>query len=354
MAKLGILGGGQLALMIGLSAKSKGLDVIVYSNVEDFSAKSICLDYIVGDFGDVKLLTKFSEMVDHIIYEFENVDIDVLSKLDPSKLFSGIEVLKISQSRRLEKQYATNSKIKTCDYIIGDANQTPDLSKIKFPVIVKTDRMGYDGRGQVKFNKLEDVNLDVFNVDYIVESVVDFDYEGSAIFYKKNDDIYFYESFKNTHKNGILLKTQLLNIELDLGIYFNDFIKNIKFNGILCIEFFVKGEDIIFNEIAPRVHNSAHITLKSHFESQFDNLINLYLNYPINSQVITNKLVMLQVLGQDYEYVKNNYNFYDYGKNSSIENRKVGHMILSLSDCDKILKGENHDEGSFYTSKKGI
>lgn len=343
MVKIGIIGGGQLALMLGLSAKSKGASVTIYSNVKECPARHIADQLIVGGFYNLELLLAFASQVDKIIYEFENVDVSVIKQLPKNKLVTNPDILSLSQSRISEKLFATSIGIKTADYkIIG----LDDLSDFNYPGLVKQDSLGYDGKGQKKVSSFEELD-DFYPNKMILESLVDFDFEISVIFYKVKNQIYNYGVFQNKHKNSILFSTQLVKDSEKYFQYLHGFVDKLDFEGIICIECFVKGDEIIFNEIAPRVHNSGHLSLKSHFESQFDNLINICLDKPVNCEVVTTDLMLLQVLGQDYEYIDHNYNFFDYSKQSTTLNRKVGHLITTKSQVEKIIKGSKNAD-SFY------
>lgn len=321
MLKIGILGGGQLARMLCISAINSNCHVTIYTDNDEFSAKTVCNDYVVGSFNDMDKLSEFSELVDTIIFEFENFDVSSLKKIDSNKFFSKLELLKISQNRITEKDLSKKLNITTPNYITS--------GQLFYPCILKSTTLGYDGKNQVLLTDESQLYKaeEILKTQWICEEVINFDFEGSVIFFKMNNVIYNYECFLNESVDGILSSSIIIEDSQKYFDYFMPLVKHIDFNGIITIEFFQKGNTIIFNEIAPRVHNSGHITLKSHLYSQFDNLINLVCNYPVNNTRISTDLKMLQVLGQDYDNLKKDFNFYDYQKGESRFNRKMGHII---------------------------
>lgn len=334
MTKIGILGGGQLALMLGMSAKISKCEVVIYSDISNCPANFICDKLYVGDYDNLKLLNSFVNEVDTVIFEFENVSLDALKHVDQSKLFAKLDILKISSNRILEKNLAKSLNLNTPTYYYGSGLDELNKCIYEKPMILKTTTMGYDGKGQRSINSNNDlsINDNISNGEWILEEKINFDFEGSVIFYKLNNSIYNYDAFKNVSVNGILMETTLLEDNQIYFDYFKPLVEAIDFNGIICIEFFKQDDKIFFNEIAPRVHNSGHITLKSHLYSQFDNLINLILGYPIDNTRLTNSLVMKQVLGQDYETLKNKVNFFDYLKDEVKIDRKMGHYITKKED----------------------
>jgi len=207
-----------------------------------------------------------------------------------------------------------------------------------FPTLVKTIRLGYDGKGQVFFkNKKDFLKYSFKNKDYIIEKLINFKKEISIIISRDKSKSVSFDAFENLHKNQILQKSQVpANISAKLNVEAKKIAKKIadKLNyiGTMCVEFFVtRKNELLVNEIAPRVHNSGHLTMNAHNVSQFENHIRAVCNLKLIKPKRIHKAIMYNILGHDIkkhrskETIKNEF-FYDYGKKEIKDKRKMGHL----------------------------
>lgn len=339
MKKLGIIGGGQLGYYLGLTAHKMGLQPIFLDSNPKSPAKYITDKFICASFDDEEKVGELVENCDVVTYEFENVDLDVIKKLNnKNKIPQGHIPLEISNDRLNEKQLATSLEIKTPMY--KDVNSKEELEKaldnIGYPAILKTRRFGYDGKGQYFLEGSKDIEGIRFDTKYILEQCVKFDFEISVIGIRSiSGEFKVYEPFRNVHKDGILYMTHTdTNISNDLKEKACNIVKKIMIEkdiyGILCCELFVIGDEVYFNELAPRPHNSGHITMDTHMTSQYENHIRAILGLPLGSVDIKRHGVMVNILGDDYHKINEFYSedcfVYDYKKEKAVSKRKMGHI----------------------------
>tara|TARA_B100000700_G_scaffold41198_1_gene42029 strand:+ start:1854 stop:2933 length:1080 start_codon:yes stop_codon:yes gene_type:complete len=348
--KLGIIGGGQLGMFLAKSAKNINIEAHVYSNTKDAPAKKYASKMYYGPFEDSKKLINFSKKVDVITYEFENVSVESLKKINKTKnIFPPINALSISQNREFEKKFFIKNKISHAKSFF--LNKKKDLdnikNKIRFPVILKTSRFGYDGKGQFianSFYELKKYWKDLNFVPCIIEKKIKLKKELSVVCVRdQNKKIFCYPTFRNIHKNHILFETyspsginnklekKLINISKKI-------IKKLNYIGVLTIEFFVDNNNRIYaNELAPRVHNSGHITLDNSDINQFDQHIRAVCGLNLIDSIILNKGVMRNLIGKDIKLIskiskEKRYKIYSkvkrysYNKQEVKEGRKMGHL----------------------------
>ncbi len=356
---LGIIGGGQLALMLIQSASKYGIDVICIDPNEMSPARKYASKFICADFNNLEKLKELEKLSDVILYEFENVDLNVLTKLDPSKFYQGFDVLKQSQNRLREKKLANGAGIKTVNYL--EVTSKKDLyhaiDQLGYPGILKTCELGYDGHGQVRLKSSDDVMKakELLPGSLIYEQMLDFDYEISVITVRsKNGEMYSFDAFKNVHKDGILHQTSTASVDKSINQkaieLAQNFMQKQNYTGILCLEFFVKGNEIYFNEMAPRPHNSGHITMDTYQKSQFDLCICNILGINISNNFKKEDGIMFNILGQHVDKAINfskehaQANLYLYGKLGAKHNRKMGHLnIQDDKELVNLIKREVFD-----------
>ncbi len=355
--KLGIIGGGQLALMLIQSASKYGIECVCLDPSPDAPAFKYASKIINASFGDKRALQELEKLSDVIIYEFENVNLEILKTINQDKLYQGVDVLYYGQNRIREKQLAKKSGIKTAKFM--EINNSNDLAKacktIGFPAILKTCELGYDGKGQLSLNSPADLNhaIEMLTVQCIYEEKVEFDYELSVIAVRNHQgEIICFDPVINKHVNGILHKTIYdpkaiaPDVRAEAQNQITKLMEENEFFGILCIEFFVKDGKLYFNEMAPRPHNSGHITMDATNVSQFDNVVRAALKLPLVAPKLCQPMVMYNVLGQHLlnaqVFVQQNsfVNGYFYGKDEVKTNRKMGHINLELNQTN-IKKIEN-------------
>ena len=344
---LGILGGGQLGRMTAMAAARLGIETHIYTPEKNSPASQVSSKTYVGGYDDKKLLMQFAKGVDVISYEFENIPTATLKLLGKARLiFPGINVLEISQHRLSEKQFLNASGIPTAKWA---AATSPDdieetLEKWKTSIcIIKTTRLGYDGKGQIKFKHGDDAkkswNL-LKSKENIIEEVVDFKCEISVIIARDRfGNSVIYDPVLNEHKNHILSKTIApapINplIAKKAKQYIKKLADRLDLVGVLALELFVtnKGK-ILANEIAPRPHNSGHWTIDACAVSQFENHVRTVCGLPIGSATRHSDAVMLNLIGDDIEIIpdylnKANACVHLYGKTEARPGRKMGHINL--------------------------
>ena len=345
---IGIIGGGQLGLMMAEAAKLLNHKIISLDPNPNCPLARISDKHIAADYNDKDAMEQLNDLSDVLTYEFENVDLDLISKYE-DKILQGTKALEISRNRLNEKNMAKRLGIETARFhkLIGE--------EIKFfPCIVKTTTGGYDGKGQYLINDKN--TIENFNIDYkkehIVEEFINFDYEISMILCRDIfDNIEYFPIPVNVHKNNILFTSTVSNtipseIQKKVEDYSSRIIEELDYVGTMAIEYFIKGDQVIFNELAPRPHNSGHYTIEACNVSQFYNHILAITHNTILKPVLLKSAIMLNILGQNTEYFLNTANNMDinihlYGKDEYKENRKIGHITITknnLEDANVILK----------------
>jgi 5-(carboxyamino)imidazole ribonucleotide synthase len=296
---LGIIGGGQLGMMITEAAKKMPehiLKIIVLDPTENCPASQVGAEQIIADFKDEKAIRELAEKSDIITYEIESGDSDVLKSVETkAEINPSPETLKIIQDKFLQKTFLSENKIPIPEFIkvgsIEDLQQ--GLNKFGYPALLKARRDAYDGRGNYKIDSLEDVQkaFDYFKVqNLMLEKFIPFKMEVSVIAARNTKgQIKTYPLVENIHVNNILRET-IAPARVSREIFAKaegiakDAMTVLKGAGVFGIEMFVTADDqILINEIAPRVHNSGHHTLQSSETSQFEQHLRAILGLELGS-----------------------------------------------------------------------
>lgn len=335
MMRVGCLGGGQLGMMLAEAGKTIRVESILYDETPEACGGEVT-QLVVGKFTDEFALTQFSKQADIFTYEFENVPtiaVETISKTKP--VFPGISALQISQDRLSEKFLFKELEIPTAEFfqIDSEIELKSAIESTGIPAVLKTRRMGYDGKGQViiqiddnpteKLNELGGKNL-------ILESFVPFEREVSQISVRNNKgNILHYPLVENVHEKGIL-RTSIApapNSE-QISIQSQKFAKNVleKLNyvGVLTIEFFEKDGQLIANEMAPRVHNSGHWTIEGAKTSQFENHLRAITGMPLGPTDAIGNCEMINFIGEIPDPIPDGF-VHLYGKEPR-PGRKLGHV----------------------------
>jgi len=356
MAKrLGIIGGGQLGMMITEAAKNLSehiSEIIVLDPTENCPAAQAGAKQIVGDFKDELAILKLAEQSDIITYEIESGNTDVLSKLkaeiEPSPSTLGIIQDKFSQKTFLSENELPVSQF----YEITSLNDLHEkIKELGLPVLLKSRRDAYDGRGNFKITSSDEIEKAYHHFDgksLMVEKFVNFKMEVSVIAARNTKgDIATYPLVENIHENNILKMTIAPartsdDVISNAGNIAKKTMEVLKGAGVFGIEMFIDQDDkIIINEIAPRVHNSGHHTLQSCKTSQFEQHIRAILGLELGSTDLIHKTIMCNILGPDgfegkykpVELKKDGVYLKMYGKDISKPQRKIGHFnVVDLSD----------------------
>ena len=360
MAKrLGIIGGGQLGMMITEAAKNLSehiSEIIVLDPTENCPAAQAGAKQIVGDFKDELAILKLAERSDIITYEIESGNTDVLSKLkaeiEPSPSTLSIIQDKLSQKTFLSENELPISQFYEITYL---DNLREKINELGLPVLLKSRRDAYDGRGNFKITSPDEVEKAYQYFDgksLMVEKFVNFKMEVSVIAARNTKgDIATYPLVENIHENNILKMTIAParvsdNVIKDAGKIAKKTMEVLKGAGVFGIEMFIDQDDkILINEIAPRVHNSGHHTLQSCKTSQFEQHLRAILGLELGSTDLVHKTVMCNILGPDgfegkYKPVqleKDGVYLKMYGKDVSKPQRKLGHFnVVDQSDSKDV------------------
>ena len=339
---LGIIGSGQLGSLLCQAAKKLNIKTIVISDDENGPAQNYSDKFIYSKYDDKNKIREFINGVDIITYEFENIPISILKEIDKEKkVLPKPEINKIIQNRQLEKTFVNNLGIKTTKWAFTKTAKDVQQNKNLLPGILKTNTLGYDGHGQYVLNTLDDVKKDwCFTADYILEKRVNLKKEISVIVTRfKNKEIYIYEPIENTHKDQILKYSKIpADIKPDIFKKAQDsaelIANELDYIGTMCVEYFIDQEDsLLVNEIAPRVHNSGHLTINAFNISQFENHIRAVCGLKKENVKKIANAEMKNILGSEIQdYRKRSFEteeyFFDYGKKIIKEKRKMGHLTI--------------------------
>jgi len=356
MAKrLGIIGGGQLGMMITEAAKNLSehiSEITVLDPTENCPAVQAGAKQIVGDFKDELAILKLAEQSDIITYEIESGNTDVLSKLK-AKIEPSPSTLGIIQDKFLQKTFLSDNELPVSQfYEITSLDELHEkIKELGLPVLLKSRRDAYDGRGNFKITSLDEIEKAYHHFDgksLMVEKFVNFKMEVSVIAARNTKgDIVTYPLVENIHENNILKMTIApARVSDDLiskaGNIAKKTMEVLKGAGVFGIEMFIDQDNkIIINEIAPRVHNSGHHTLQSCKTSQFEQHIRAILGLKLGSTDLIHKTVMCNILGPDgfegkykpIELEKDGVYLKMYRKDISKPQRKIGHFnVVDMSD----------------------
>ena len=357
--RLGVIGGGQLGMMITEAAKNLSehiSEIIVLDPTENCPAAQAGAKQIVGDFKDELAILKLAERSDIITYEIESGNTDVLSKLkaeiEPSPSTLSIIQDKLSQKTFLSENELPISQFYEITYL---DNLREKINELGLPVLLKSRRDAYDGRGNFKITSPDEVEKAYQYFDgksLMVEKFVNFKMEVSVIAARNTKgDIATYPLVENIHENNILKMTIAParvsdNVIKDAGKIAKKTMEVLKGAGVFGIEMFIDQDDkILINEIAPRVHNSGHHTLQSCKTSQFEQHLRAILGLELGSTDLVHKTVMCNILGPDgfegkYKPVqleKDGVYLKMYRKDVSKPQRKLGHFnVVDLNDSKDV------------------
>ena len=343
---LGIIGGGQLGSMLSTAAKKLNIKTVIFSDDRDAPAQNFCDEFIYGKYNDESKIQEFSAKVDVITYEFENIPYETLNEINKSKpVLPKPSVNRLIQHRLAEKDFVNKLNIRTTRYVSIEKKSEIDTLNDFLPGILKTTTMGYDGKGQHPINKPEDLkNLNIdFSKGYVLEKLVRLKKEISVIITRfSNNNYEIYEPIENVHQNQIL-KNSKIPAEISLKIlnqskeWASTIAEEMKYVGTLCVEFFIdRNENLYVNEIAPRVHNSGHLTINAYNVSQFENHIRAVCSLKKIPIKKLSNAKMINLIGKQIEpyrqglNLKDNEFFFDYLKKEIKEKRKMGHITTLI------------------------
>ncbi len=346
VVKVGILGAGQLALMLAEAVPVLEAKVSAAPRIEVLCAGSAgdCAEQAAPvmevDLADAGSVRRFAAGVDLVTVESENIDAAVLQGLP---LFPNARAIGIAQDRLLEKEFLQECGIATAPYAAVDsvADLERAIAALGLPAILKTRRMGYDGKGQVRLAYAEEAAaawVEVAEAPCILEGMVPFTAEVSLIAARNaRGEIVFYPLTENHHRAGILRTSiapcDCAALQPEAESHLRTLLTRLDYIGVLAVEFFHVDGRLVANEMAPRVHNSGHWTIEGAATSQFENHLRALLNLPLGSPA-SEPTVMLNCIGT-MPPVEDTARFpemvrHDYGKEPR-PGRKVGHLTFPAS-----------------------
>ena len=339
---LGVIGGGQLGSLLCSAAKKLKVKTVVLSDSKEAPAQHFCDQFIYSKYDGNKKVQEFINKVDIVTYEFENIPVDFLNLIQKEKkVLPSPKINKIAQNRKLEKTFVNELGINTTDWVYIKSAEDIKKNQHLLPGILKSNTLGYDGKGQFVLNSLNDVKQDwCFTKDYILEKKVDLKKEISVVIARYADGTMIsYEPIENVHKNQILYKSK---IPADISNkIFKSAINNAKkiaenfsYVGILTIEYFItKKDELLVNDLAPRFHNSGHLTIEAFNISQFEHHVRAVCSLKSKPIEKISNAEMYNILGfeiQNYKkktFKKNEF-FHDYLKKEPRKGRKMGHLTI--------------------------
>ena len=343
---LGIIGGGQLGSMLSEAAKKLNIKSIIYCDDIDAPAQNFCEQFIHGDYNDKNKIQEFVNKVDLITYEFENIPFETLNEINKiKKVIPKPSINKLIQHRLTEKDFINKLNIRTTKYASVERKTDIEALGDFLPGILKTTTLGYDGKGQYRIKSKQDLNsLNIdFSKEYILEKLVKLKKEISVIITRFGNNSYeIYEPIENIHEDQIL-KYSKIPAEINKRLFDESkewsirIAEELKYIGTLCVEFFIdRNENLYVNEIAPRVHNSGHLTINAFNISQFENHIRAVCSLEkVPLKKISNAKMINLIGNQIIPYRKNlkvddNQFFFDYQKKEVKTKRKMGHITTLI------------------------
>lgn len=348
MKSVGVIGGGQLGQMLGLAGRDIGVSCrfLDPSSAPPAASAGEVLQYA---YDDREGLQQLAESVDVVTYEFENVPVVAVDAIaERVAVYPAADALRAAQDRLDEKRLFRSLEIPTPEFHNVESRDalSAAASQVGFPFVLKTRRLGYDGKGQMVVRdetQLDDAWQALGTVPLIAEQWIDFDREISVIGTRRgNGDIVTYPLSQNVHRQGILHATIAPAEGAELArlgeSYHSRLLQRLEYVGTLALEMFIVGDRLLANEFAPRVHNSGHWTIEGAATSQFENHLRAILDLPLGDTTARGHAAMVNLLGEmpnaPEELSAMGCFIHDYGK-SPRPGRKLGHVTTVVADAEE-------------------
>ncbi|MAX53821.1 MAG: 5-(carboxyamino)imidazole ribonucleotide synthase [Methylophaga sp.] len=357
---LGMLGGGQLGRMFTSAAQVMGYKVIVLDPDPQSPAGIIADQHICAAYDDEEALANMAKLCDAITTEFENIPAQTLAFLEQrTTVHPSSKALASTQNRNVEKNFIASLGIQTAPFFtIRNKQDIAEAVKvIGFPAILKVANFGYDGKGQVPCQTIEDVYAGFETLaekECVLEQRIDLDKEISVVLARsQTGTIINFPVAENAHVNGILhtttVPTSVSAEQSQKAIQIaNDIAKGLGYVGTMAVEFFVsQGGEIIANEIAPRPHNSGHYTLDACSTSQFEQQVRMLCGLPAGDCDLISPVVMVNLLGDVWGHSQphwetllseTNIKLHLYGKQEARPGRKMGHFNVLAETVEQAMQ----------------
>ncbi len=342
-ATIGILGGGQLGRMLSVAASRLGFKTHIFEPGANPPAGHVAETVTTASYDDAEALRAFAQSVDVITYEFENIPtsaLDILEAIRP--LHPNRRALATSQDRIIEKSFLNEIGLKTAPWakVTDAASMEAAIAKVGTPSILKTTRLGYDGKGQARLKSEADAaeaHAAMAGAEAVLEGFIDFSMEISVIAARgTTGEVACFDPGQNVHKNGILHTTTVPaqiseSLRMDAVLLAAKILNTLDYVGVMGVELFVTQGGLIVNEIAPRVHNSGHWTQAGCTVDQFEQHIRAIAGWPLGDGARYADVEMLNLIGDDVlrvpEFAKTpRTQVHLYGKAEAKPGRKMGHI----------------------------
>ena len=348
---IGILGGGQLGYMLALAGYPLGLHFRFLDPSPEAPVGRIA-NRVTADFNDQQALEKFSHGLEVVTYEFENVPVAAAKFLaERVPVYPAADALEEAQERLREKRLFRGLEIPTTEFAEIATRKDLDaaVKQVGLPAMLKTCRMGYDGKGQWLLRTAEDVEkarAEFPDVPLILEKFVPFARELSILGVRgRSGEIAFYPLIENHHRGGILrlslapAPNLTASLQQEAENAARKLLKALGYVGVLCIEFFEVDGRLLANEMAPRVHNSGHWTIEGAVTSQFENHLRAILGMPLGSTAAAGVSAMINLIGEIPNSAEvlgvSNAHLHLYGKEPRA-GRKLGHVTVRADHAEKL------------------
>ncbi|HLG86176.1 MAG TPA: 5-(carboxyamino)imidazole ribonucleotide synthase [Alphaproteobacteria bacterium] len=349
-ATIGIMGGGQLGRMTALAAAELGYRTHVFTPEANSPCAQVCAAETVAQYEDTAALDRFADAVDVVTIEFENVPLEAARRVAAKRPFHpSPDVLAVTQVRSAEKTLVNRLGFGTAPWapVSDEASLAAALEQIGQPAILKSDRFGYDGKGQVRIVAsggveiaAEDAWTRIGRVPSVLEGFVDFALEISVVLARGQDgQVACYTPVANRHVAGILAETiapAAVGVELSAEAVriAGEIARALDYVGVLAVEMFVTGDGrLLVNELAPRPHNSGHWTIDACPRSQFEQHVRAVCGLPLGSSERHSDATMLNLIGDDVlrwrdYFADPSAHLHLYGKEEVRPGRKMGHVTF--------------------------
>lgn len=357
--QIGMLGGGQLGLMLMQQAACYNLNVHILDPEPNAPARHLCTKFTCGDFNDYDTVLDFGKNKDIITIEIEHVNTEALQKLKEQgkKIFPDPDILEQIKDKGLQKMFYQKHGIPTADFFLIEKKQDIEKYKNFFPFVQKLRKGGYDGKGVYKLNHIQQME-GAFDAPSVLERKVDIKNEISVLVARnergeiKTFPSVMCEFHPTAHlveflysPSGISKKLEKKASEIAVNI-----IQKLNYTGLMVVEYFInKDGEILVNEIAPRVHNSGHHTIEGNITSQFDQFWRSILDLPLGDTSIVRPAVMINLLGEPGHQGKAHYRGLEnllqykgvyvhlYNKQKTRPMRKMGHITVTADTIEQAL-----------------
>ncbi|QDT05258.1 N5-carboxyaminoimidazole ribonucleotide synthase [Rubripirellula lacrimiformis] len=349
---IGMVGGGQLGRMFAMAAASMGYDVVIFCESVDTPAAQVASRSVVGKLDDIEAIDAFASQCNVITLEFENIPAETIHRCSQyAATYPSAAVLAAAQDRLIEKSTLRDAGLPVTPFaeVHDAASLVSAADTLGWPLVVKTARSGYDGKGQHKVETAADadqVPWETFD-SWIAEKWVPFDCEVSVVVARRADGVSeTFPVFENSHANHVLdvsvVPTSVSDAVADKARQIADAAaRHLDVVGILCVEFFVAGDEVMINEVAPRPHNSAHLTIEACHTSQFEQHVRAVCGLPLGStEIRCGAAAMANLLGDvwptdagtppwDQSLADPAASLHLYGKREAKTGRKMGHITVT-------------------------